>query len=66
MRPPRERAEAKPAIRTQNHEGRPGPGCYLKEAASWDADRVAMQERSARIAWRIAALAHGTSGALAS
>jgi type IV secretion system protein VirB8 len=30
---------------------------YLKEAASWDADRVAMQERSARTAWRVAALA---------
>ena len=24
---------------------------YLTEAASWDADRVAMQRRSARIAW---------------
>ena len=30
---------------------------YLKEAASWDADRVAMQERSAHTAWRVAALA---------
>lgn len=30
---------------------------YLVEAASWDADRVAQRERSARIAWRIAALA---------
>ena len=27
---------------------------YFAEAASWDADRVAMQERSARIAWRVA------------
>jgi len=30
---------------------------YLSEAASWDADRAAMRERSARIAWRIALLA---------
>jgi type IV secretion system protein VirB8 len=30
---------------------------YLEEAASWDRDRLAMQERSARTAWRIAALA---------
>lgn len=27
---------------------------YLEEAASWDADRAAMNARSARIAWRIA------------
>lgn len=27
---------------------------YFEEAASWDADRKAMNERSARIAWRIA------------
>lgn len=27
---------------------------YFQEAASWDADRVAMNERSVRIAWRIA------------
>lgn len=27
---------------------------YLTEAASWDADRVAMQRRSARIAWWVA------------
>lgn len=27
---------------------------YFREAASWDADRVAMQARSARLAWRIA------------
>lgn len=27
---------------------------YLREAASWDADRAAMQARSARLAWRIA------------
>ncbi len=30
---------------------------YLSEAGSWDADRLAMRERSARMAWRIAALA---------
>jgi len=30
---------------------------YFREAASWDADRAAMRERSARIAWWIAALA---------
>jgi type IV secretion system protein VirB8 len=30
---------------------------YLSEAQSWDADRAAMQARSARIAWRIAAAA---------
>lgn len=29
----------------------------MTEAASWDADRAAMRERSTRIAWRIAALA---------
>jgi type IV secretion system protein VirB8 len=27
---------------------------YLTEAASWDADRVAMQQRSARVAWWVA------------
>jgi type IV secretion system protein VirB8 len=27
---------------------------YFAEAASWDADRVAMRERSARVAWRVA------------
>jgi type IV secretion system protein VirB8 len=27
---------------------------YLSEAASWDADRIAMKERSVRVAWRIA------------
>ena len=27
---------------------------YLQEAASWDQDRAAMNERSVRIAWRIA------------
>jgi type IV secretion system protein VirB8 len=30
---------------------------YFAEALTWDADRVAMRERSARIAWRISALA---------
>ena len=28
---------------------------YLQEAASWDRDRVAMQRRSARLAWSVAA-----------
>src|ERR1700688_4721829 len=27
---------------------------YFQEAASWDADRTAMNERSVRIAWRVA------------
>lgn len=27
---------------------------YLREAASWDADRVAQAKRSARVAWRVA------------
>ena len=27
---------------------------YFEEAASWDRDRAAMNERSVRIAWRIA------------
>jgi type IV secretion system protein VirB8 len=27
---------------------------YLAEAASWDADRIAMKERSMRVAWRVA------------
>lgn len=35
----------------------PALDTYLREAASWDADRVAMRERSARIAWRIATVA---------
>jgi type IV secretion system protein VirB8 len=35
----------------------PALEAYLSEAASWDADRAAMRERSARIAWRIAGLA---------
>jgi type IV secretion system protein VirB8 len=35
----------------------PAMEAYFAEAASWDADRVAMKERSVRIAWRIAALA---------
>ena len=35
----------------------PALHAYLEEAAAWDADRVALQERSARTAWRIAALA---------
>jgi len=30
---------------------------YFQEAASWDADRAALNARSARIAWRIAAIA---------
>jgi len=29
---------------------------YLSEAASWDADRAALRERSLRLAWRIAAV----------
>ena len=37
----------------------PAVDAYLNEAVSWDADRVAMRERSARIAWRIATLATG-------
>jgi type IV secretion system protein VirB8 len=35
----------------------PALEAYLAEGASWDADRAAMQAKSARIAWRIAALA---------
>jgi len=35
----------------------PALEAYLSEAASWDADRAALRDRSARIAWRIAALA---------
>jgi type IV secretion system protein VirB8 len=35
----------------------PALDAYLQEAASWDADRVALQERSARTAWRVAAVA---------
>ena len=30
---------------------------YFAEAASWDADRVAMQSRSVRVAWRVAGAA---------
>lgn len=32
----------------------PALAAYFEEAASWDADRVAMKERSMRTAWRIA------------
>jgi type IV secretion system protein VirB8 len=32
----------------------PALEAYLSEAASWDADRVAMQKRSARLAWWVA------------
>jgi type IV secretion system protein VirB8 len=32
----------------------PALEAYLSEAASWDADRIAMNERSVRVAWRIA------------
>jgi type IV secretion system protein VirB8 len=35
----------------------PALEAYLSEAASWDADRAAMREKSARVAWRIAAFA---------
>jgi type IV secretion system protein VirB8 len=35
----------------------PALEAYLKEAISWDADRVALRERSARTAWRVAAVA---------
>jgi type IV secretion system protein VirB8 len=35
----------------------PAVAAYFAEAASWDADRVAMKERSMRIAWRIAVAA---------
>ena len=38
-------------------KGDPALDAYLAEASSWDADRVAQQARSARIAWRIASLA---------
>lgn len=34
--------------------GDPALERYFQEAASWDADRVAMNARSARLAWRIA------------
>jgi type IV secretion system protein VirB8 len=37
----------------------PAVEAYLNEAVSWDADRLALQERSARNAWRIAVLATG-------
>jgi type IV secretion system protein VirB8 len=32
----------------------PALEAYLAEAGSWDADRIAMNERSVRVAWRIA------------
>jgi type IV secretion system protein VirB8 len=35
----------------------PALEAYLQEAVSWDADRAALRERSARTAWRIAAVA---------
>lgn len=35
----------------------PAVESYLREAMTWDADRVAMRERSAQMAWRIAAVA---------
>lgn len=37
----------------------PALDAYFREAASWDADRVAMSARSARWAWRIAGVACG-------
>ena len=37
-------------------KGDPALEAYLAEAASWDADRAASATRSARIAWRVAAL----------
>ena len=36
--------------------GSTGAEAYFAEAIAWDADRVAMKERSVRIAWRVAAL----------
>ncbi len=35
----------------------PATEAYFAEAMAWDADRIAMKERSMRIAWRVAALA---------
>src|SRR3569833_3324581 len=35
----------------------PALDAYLSEAVLWDADRVAMQAHSARVAWRMATLA---------
>jgi type IV secretion system protein VirB8 len=40
-----------------------GIGVYLKEAASWDAERRAQQQRSERIAWIVASAATVTAGA---
>src|SRR5882757_7585902 len=34
----------------------PNMEAYFAEAIAWDADRVAMKERSMRVAWRVAAL----------
>jgi len=42
----------------------PALEAYLSEAASWDADRIAMSQRSVRVAWRIA-FAAGVLGAIA-
>jgi type IV secretion system protein VirB8 len=35
----------------------PAADAYFAEAMTWDADRVAMKERSTRVAWRVAFLA---------
>jgi type IV secretion system protein VirB8 len=35
----------------------PAMDAYFAEAATWDADRVAMRERSSRVAWRVAFVA---------
>jgi type IV secretion system protein VirB8 len=40
----------------------PALEAYFAEAASWDADRVAMKERSVRAAWRIAGAASLLAG----
>ena len=32
----------------------PAMKAYFAEAIAWDADRVAMKERSVRVAWRVA------------
>src|SRR5258708_31696136 len=37
----------------------PATEAYFAEAMAWDPDRIAMKERSMRIAWRVAALAMG-------
>lgn len=34
----------------------PSMKAYFAEAVAWDADRVAMKERSVRVAWRVAAI----------